>query len=143
MFFKKKPDKMKRANAIAEYSVLIFIIIAAIAGLQFALKRHFQEFIRSEADEHIRQPMPFIWQETVEFSKQSVTQDRYEEVGGDTVIISDMSAPYTRLTAPPPPVTIGAASLHVQDAASAPPSQDNPSHDRKDNETKIVTEPGA
>jgi hypothetical protein len=129
---------MKKANAIAEYSVLIFIVIAAIAGLQFTLKRHFQEFIRSEADEHVRQPMPFIWQETVKFSKQSVTQDRYEEVGGDTVIVSDMSAPYTTLTAPPPPVTVGFAGLHVQDAASAPPGQDNPSHQRQSHTPQVV-----
>jgi hypothetical protein len=137
LYLAKKLSKMKKANAIAEYSVLIFIIIAAIAGLQFALKRHFQQFIRSEADEHIRQPMPFIWQETVKFSKQSVTQDRYEEVGGDTVTISDMSAPYTTLTAPPPPVVIGSASLHVQDAASAPPSQDNPEHKAEEDQRRI------
>jgi hypothetical protein len=119
---------MKKANALAEYSVLIFIVIAAIMGLNYALTRHFQAFIKSEADEHISQPIPFIWQETLKFSSQSVTQDRYEEVGGDTVVISDLNAPYTTLTAPPPPVVIGSASLHVQDAASAPPSQDNPEH---------------
>jgi hypothetical protein len=137
LYLAKKISKMKKANAIAEYSVLIFIIIAAIAGLQFALKRHFQQFIRSEADEHIRQPMPFIWQETVKFTKQSVTQDRYEEVGGDTVTISDLSAPYTTLTAPPPPVTIGAAGLHAQDAASAPPGQENPDHQAEEDQRKI------
>jgi len=119
---------MKKANALAEYSVLIFIVIAAIMGLNYALTRHFQAFIKSESDEHISQPIPFIWQETLKFSSQSVTQDRYEEVGGDTVVISDSNAPYTTLTAPPPPVVIGSASLHVQDAASAPPSQDNPEH---------------
>jgi len=128
---------MKKASAIAEYSVLIFIVIAAIMGLNLALKRHFQAFIKSEADEHISQPMPFIWQETVKFSSQSVTQDRYEEVGGDTVVISNLSAPYTTLTAPPPPVTIGAASLHVQDAASAPPSQDNPEHQAEEDDRRI------
>jgi len=132
---------MKKANALAEYSVLIFIVVAAIMGINYALTRHFKAFIKSEADEHISQPIPFIWQETLKFSSQSVTQDRYEEVGGDTVVISDSNAPYTTLTAPPPPVVIGSASLHVQDAAGAPPSQDNPTHDRKDNQTTIASEP--
>lgn len=128
---------MKKANALVEYSVLIFIVVAAIMGLNAALKRHFQAFIKSEADEHIRQPMPFIWQETVKFSSQSSVLDRQEEVGGDTVIVSDLSAPYTALTAPPPPVSIGAASLHVQDAASAPPSQDNPEHQAEEDQRRI------
>ncbi|MDD4955451.1 MAG: hypothetical protein PHP17_05390 [Candidatus Omnitrophica bacterium] len=128
---------MKRASTLIEYSVLIFIVIAAIMGLNAVLKRNFQAFIKSEADEHVRQPMPFIWQETVKFTSQSSTQDRYEEVGGDTTIISNLNAPYTTLTAPPPPVSIGAASLHVQDAASAPPSQDNPEHQAEEDNRRI------
>lgn len=122
-----------------QYSILIFIIIAAIAGLNFALKRHFQAFIQTEADEHIRQPIPTIWQSSLKFSTQTATQDRVESVGGDTVVTSDMQSPYTVLSTPPPPVAPGKATLHVQDAASAPQKQDNPTHNRKEHETVLTT----
>lgn len=135
--FGKIISKMKKANAITEYSVLIFIIISAIGGLNFVLKRHFQAFIKSEADEHIRQPMPVIWQSSVTFSGQSTTQDRREFVGGDSVVTSNLEAPHTTLSAPPPPHAIGTASLHIQDAASAPPSQDNPEHQAVEDPRKI------
>jgi len=127
-------NKMRKANAIIEYSVLIFIIIAAIAGLQYTVKRHFQGFVKSETDEHLRQPVPLLWQSSVTFSKQNFSQDRDEFVGGDTVVVSDAQTSFTTLSAPPPSVqgisAPGSAGLHVQDAALPPPQQNNPENSR-------------
>lgn len=125
-------NKIRKANALIEYSVLIFIIIAAIAGLNFALRRHFQAFVKTEADEHIREPSPFLWQSSLKFSKQQASQDRNEFVGGDTIINANLEAPYTVLSAPPPPYMPGVAGLHAQDAALPPPSQQEPGQERSD-----------
>lgn len=124
-------NKAIKASALIEYSVLIFIILAVIAGLQFSLRRTFQEFVRSEADEHIRQPSPFLWQSSVKFTSQTAAQDRFEFVGGDTVVTSNMDAPYTVLSTPPPPYMPGVAGLHAQDAALPPPTQQDPGQQRE------------
>ncbi|MFA5008571.1 MAG: hypothetical protein WC546_05060 [Candidatus Omnitrophota bacterium] len=131
---------MKKANAMMEYSVLIFIVIAAIAGLNFALKRHFQAFIKSEADEHIRQPSPFLWQSSVKFSTQTASQDRYEFVGGDTVVNSNLETPYTVLSAPPPPYMPGVAGLSAQDAALPHGGQKQQGHKRTKDKHKTQNE---
>jgi hypothetical protein len=129
---------MRKANAIIEYSVLIFIIIAAIAGLQYTVKRHFQSFVKEQTDSQLRQPVPLLWQSSVTFSNQKFSQDRDEYVGGDTVIVSDAQTSFTTLSAPPPSVqgvsAPGAAGLHVQDAALPPPQQNNPDNSRNQHE---------
>lgn len=132
--------KLSKANAMVEYSVLIFIIIAVIAGMQFTLRRHFQGFIKSEADEHIYQPSSFLWQSSVKFSSQTAVQDRLEEVGGDTVVTSDLNAPYTVLSAPPPPYMPGVAGLHSQDAALPHGGQQQQDHKRTKDKHKTQNE---
>lgn len=125
---------MRKANALIEYSVLIFIIISAIAGLQYTVKRHFQGFVKDQTDKHLRQPVPLLWQSSVTFSNQNFSQDRDEYVGGDTVVTSDAQTSFTTLSAPPPPHVPGVASMHVQDAALPPPQENNPENSRDEHE---------
>ena len=127
---------MKKANAILEYGILLFIVVGFLAGIHYYLKRNIQARIKHEVDTQLRRPMPFLWQSSVGFMKVETTWDKTEEVGGDITIDTNTKIRSTTLSAPPPPVMI-TSGLHSQDAARPAPMQSNPKHNQTDDERKI------
>lgn len=127
---------MKRANAIIEYTVLIAIVIAALTGMNSYLKRVVQAHIKRETDQHLRMPSSFLWQSSVTFSRQETEHDRREYARGDTVVNVTSRSPRVTLQAPSPP-GVPVAGLHAQDAASAPPGQDNPDNQTSDEQIEV------
>lgn len=119
--------KIKKANVILEYGILIFIVTSFLAGIYYFLNRHIQARVKAEADRENPHSLTssFIWEGTVTRSTQSTTHDRDEYVGGDTVVSSSVETTYVSASAPIPP-NVPFASLHVQDAASAAPAPDYP-----------------
>ena len=129
---------MKKANAILEYGILLFIIVGFLAGIYYYLKRNIQVRVKHEIDTQLRRPIPFLWQSSVTFSKVDTTWDKDEEVGGDITIDSNTKIRSTTLSAPPPPV-MNVAGLHSQDAARPAPMQSNPKHTQNTNDSVAKT----
>jgi len=128
---------MKRANAILEYGILLFIVVGFLSGIHYYLKRHIQARVKHEVDTQLRRPIPFLWQSSVTFSKVETTYDKGEEIGADIVVDSNTKIRRTTLSAPPPVMI--AAGLHSQDAARPAPTQNNPKHRQRRRKRKMRT----
>ncbi|MDD5070469.1 MAG: hypothetical protein PHV17_07040 [Candidatus Omnitrophica bacterium] len=127
---------MKRASAIAEYAILVFIVISFLSGVYYLLKRHVQARVKHESDVYLQKGFGLEWASRVTFSGASSDFDRYEQVGGDIVVDAESKSSSVTLTAPPPSLQgwsimeHKSSSIHVQDPAMPPPQVDYPSHQR-------------
>ncbi|UCC95656.1 MAG: hypothetical protein JSW40_02625 [Candidatus Omnitrophota bacterium] len=119
-----------KASAIIEYSILLFIVVGFLAGIHYFLKRHVQARIRAETNRYVRRPMAFLWQSSVTTTTQDTEHDRRERVGGDVVVQATTRINQDTVAVSPPPMGVPVASLHVQDAATSPPGQQNPKQKR-------------
>ena len=139
---------MRKANAILEYGILLFIVIGAVAGIHYFLKRHIQARVRREArSEGLVQglsadPGPgqgLEWGSSITIIPRSKTTfDRHEEVGGDVTTRVVTESSQITLQAPVPSIRGWSAmehkgsALHVQDAPTAAPTPDYPDLEYKD-----------
>lgn len=134
---------MKKANAIIEYSIVIIIVVAAIAGINYLLKRSIQAKIKDEIDTLSPHGRGFglEWEEnTLNWRKAHTEFDRVEDIGANTVTQFKTRESFFTLSLPMPPYVMEHhnASRDVQDVAVTPPQLDNPDHnnDSDDQETE-------
>ena len=114
----------KRAQAIAEYSILIIIVVTTVWGVYVFTKRGIQAKIKKESDTIIGHALGLEWpQQTQSISGSNVHGVRTEEFGGNQEGTMDASNWSITYQAP-----IGGkimkhkrASISVQDAATMPP----------------------
>jgi hypothetical protein len=130
----------KKANAIIEYSVVIAIIVAAIAGINHFLRRSVQARIKYEIDtiSHYGRGSGLEWEEnTLSWRDATSNYNRVEAVGGDSSVIAINTEDYTTLSLPMPPYVMEHknASRDVQDAAVTPPKMDEPNHKNQSDNT--------
>jgi len=138
-------NKRRKANAILEYSVLMFIIVGFLVSIHYMVKRNVQARLKAESDHYLRHGQGLEWGSDITFSRSETDYERKEEAGGDVVIQSEVESNYLKLAAPPPSVPgkvplIGGSSvmdhkqsvMHVQDVAGAPPLPQYPDLEYKD-----------
>jgi hypothetical protein len=121
---KKGIRRMRRAQAIAEYSILIIIVVTAVWGVYVFTKRGIQAKIKRESDTIVGHALGLEWpQQTQTISGSTVHGVRTEEFGGNQQATTDNSNWSITYSAP-----VGAkvmkhkrASISVQDAATMPP----------------------
>mgnify|MGYP001359123681 CR=1 FL=1 len=121
--------RLRKANAIIEYGVVIIIVTLFLIGINTYLRRHIEGRVRDESDRTLGHAIGLEWpQQTYTVGGSRASFDRVDEAGGIASRSSsrnDWSLTYTQ--------PVGKkimkhkrASRHVQDAARTPPSIDYP-----------------
>ena len=128
-------SKLKKANAIIEYGILLTIVVMAIVGIQSYLQKHIQGRVKGESDLTLGHGIGLEWPEQTYTMKGSHSEvDKYDindlEVQGDGVVKYTTSGSNWAVTYKQP---VGSkimkhkrGSRDVQDAANNPPGVDYP-----------------
>lgn len=110
--------KVKKATIpIIGYTLLMFIVIGFLVGIDKTMERTVKGRVRHEVDTELRRPIPFIWQASLNITKQEGEHNRRETRDGTVEIDSSMESSFVSLNPPSPPMGINQAGIHVQDAA--------------------------
>lgn len=140
---------LKKGNVILEYSMIIVIVITAVYGVYYFLKRSIQAKIKIDSDEYIGHGQGLEWEtNSLAFSNAETDYRRTETEGGGIAIRSEFDSSHTTLTAPVPsfqgygPMMHKQAGLHVQDAVSAAPTPQNPEENNEVNSDTDQPEEG-
>jgi uncharacterized protein (UPF0333 family) len=123
----------KEANAIIEYSIVIAIIVAAMAGIHHFLKRSIQARVKYEIDtiSPYGKGAGLEWEEnTLSWRDSNTNYHKIENFGGNFTVSAVTREQYTTLSLPMPPYVMEHknASRDVQDVAVSPPKIDMPDH---------------
>ncbi len=122
----------KKASVFAEYAILIFIIVAVIAGVTYFLKRSIQSNVKDASDEYLGTGQGLEWGSSIAFVSSTSNLEKSEEYGGNMQVHASSTVSQTSLQAPVPSIKGWSAmehkgsALHVQDAPSAATAPDYP-----------------
>ncbi|MDD5194839.1 MAG: hypothetical protein PHQ96_04075 [Candidatus Omnitrophica bacterium] len=146
---KAKEKLLRKANVILEYSMIIVIVISAVYGVYYFLKRSIQGKLKDESDQYIGHGQGLEW-ETNTLTITGVNSDyrRVETEGGGIAVNTEFEASHVALTAPVPsfrgygPMMHKQAGVHVQDAVMPAPTPQNPEEQNEPNEATNEPEEG-
>ncbi len=141
---------IRRANVFAEYAILIFIIVAAVAGVTYFVKRSIQSNVKDMTDKYIRNAEStggaahagLEWASSMSLTSNSSTLQKNEQFGGNMTVTSQSTVSQTTLQAPIPSIQGWSvmehkgAVLHIQDAATPAVTPSYPSLEYKGWEDK-------
>jgi len=118
-----KNKKLRKVNAILEYTVVIMIVVAAMGGINLYLKRNIMARIKAESDRIIQKNQTVPWEASFTWAGSTQDTTYVENKGIKTTQVVTTSYTSTYQPPTPPYVTDHQGSvLHVQDAVSKPPS---------------------
>jgi len=129
---KLRTPKIKKANAILEYSIVFFIVVGLVAGVNKYLQKHIKARIKAESDTQLGTGQGLEWASSMSLSTSKSTFNREEEMGAGVTSKSNISSAYVSASAPPPSIKGWSvmehkgSAVHVQDAASAAPAPSYP-----------------
>ncbi len=130
--------KLKKSNAILEYGVILAVVVGAMAGISFYLKRHIQARVKNESDRLLGHGQGLEWEAKLSFNTAGTDTRRIEEKPANFEITHDSSSTVISYVPAQPPYVMEhkGSSQHVQDAPMQPPNLDYPdqeTHDYEDN----------
>lgn len=135
---KAQTGAFRKANAILEYSIVFFIVISAVAGVNKYMQKHIKARIKSESDAKLGHGQGLEWASSISFSSSKSTYDRSEEFGAGVTSQSETQSSFVSASAPPPSIKGWSvmehkgSAIHVQDAASGAPAPSYPGLDYQD-----------